>query len=329
MTLTDKKTLTVKICAAGCVLFWVVFCLLVAGCAKFSPVGQATKEYIDSFSSSDSHLKKKVVLVGFENKTFIKNKGLEDNFLNDLSKNIQNECSEILFLNPGETGYPDDLVFLPKQPSGNIDNLYLAKTGRQHGLNAVVTGALTDISDDREKHGMLWFKSTRIYVQVQIATAVYDSETGAKLFDDSFNHRVELDDLEIDFEDEYEFKLSELDSKTLEVILTEAFDEIASEMGEAICEALDDYRWRGFVTSVADNKVTISSGKTVGLKPGDILEVYSTEEIFQGAQNQQFFIPGLKTGEIKTTIVAPDSSVAEIVSGENIKPGSSVRPKKE
>lgn len=303
--------------------------MLIAGCAKFAPVKQATKEYISSFSSSDSHLKKKVGIVRFGNKTHLKDMGLEDIFLNRLSETLHKECDEILFLKPGETGYPNGLIDLPKQPSGEIDNLYLVKTCRQLGLNAVVTGTLINISDDREKHGILWFKGTRIYVRVQIATAGYDSETGAKLFDDSFNHRVELEDLEIDFADEYEFKLSELDSNTLSGVLTEAFDEIASEMGEAICEAMEDHPWRGFVTSVSDNKVTISSGKTAGLKPGDILEVYNNDDIYKSAQNQRFFIPGHKTGEIKLTVVSPDSSVAEVVSGQDIKPGSSVRYKKQ
>ena len=109
--------------------------------------------------------------------------------------------------------------------------------------------------------------------------------------------------------------------------LTEAFDEIASNMGEAICEALDDHPWRGFVTSVSDDKIIISSGKTAGLKPGDILEVYRTDDVYQGARGQRFFIPGIKTGEVKITIVSPDKSIAEVVSGQDIKPGSSVRSK--
>ena len=328
MIFTNNKSLTAKVGAVGSVLCWAVFCLLLAGCAKFSDVRQATKEYVNSFSTPGGHLKKKVAIVRFENKTLIKSDGLEDKFMDYLLKTIQKECSKILLLKPGDTGYPEALIDLPQQPSGDIDNLYLATTGRQLGLNAVVAGALTGISEDQEKHGMLWFKSTRPYVRVQIATAVYDSETGAKLFDDSFNHRVELEESESELWDESEFKLSELDSKILDMALTEAFDEIADDMGEAVCDALHDHPWRGFVTSVSDDKIIISSGKTAGLKPGDILEVYRTDDIYQGAQSQRFFIPGLKTGEVKITIVSPDRSVAEVVTGQDIKPGSSVRSKK-
>ncbi len=328
MIFANNKSLTAKVGAVGFVLFWAVFGLLLAGCAKFSDVREATKEYVNSFSTPGDHLKKKVGIVIFENKTLIQSAGLEDKFMDYLLKTIQKECSEILFLKPGDTGYPEALINLPKQASGDIDNLNLATTCRQLGLNAVVAGALTGVSEDEEKHGMLWFKSVRPYVRVQIATAVYDSETGAKLFDDSFNHRVEVEESESELLDESEFKLSELDSKTLDMALTEAFDEIAADMGEAICEALDDHPWRGFVTSISDDKIIISSGKTAGLKPGDILEVYHTDDVYRGAQGQRFFIPGLKTGEVKITIVSPDKSVAVVVSGQDIKPGSSVRPKK-
>lgn len=329
MTFTDEKPLTVRNWIVGCVLFWTVFCLMIAGCAKFSPIRQATKEYVDSLSSSSgSHLSKKVAMVRFENKTMLKITGSEEKFLNYLSNTMQKECSEVLLLKPGETAYPKELTDLAIQPSGEIDNLYLAETGRQFGLNAIITGAIINISDDREKHGMLWFKNTRIYIRVQIEAAVYDTVTGAKLLDNTFDHRVELDDLDVDFLDEYEFKLSKLDNKTMDKILSESFEEISSEMGEAVCEALEDNPWRGFVISVDNNKIVLSSGKAIGLKAGDTLEVYNASNIYQGAQDQRFFVPGKKTGEIKITSVSADMSIAELVSGKDIKPDSLVIPKK-
>ncbi len=325
MIVKNHKSLTAKGMAIGAVLFGAAFCLMLVGCAKFSEVKEATKEYVDSFSAPGSHLKQKVAIVMFKNKTLLKKTGLEDQFMAYLLKSIQDECSEILLLKPGDTGYPEVLNKLPQKPSGDMDNLYLAATGRKLGLNAVIVGVVTGVSEDQEKHGMLWFKSVRPYVRVQIATAIYDSETGAKLLDESFNHRVEVEEAEIDLFEETEFKLADLDSKTLDTALTEAFDEIAENMGEAICEALEDHPWRGFVASVSDDKIIISSGRTIGLKPGDILDVYRTDEIYQGAQDQQFFIPGPKSGEVKITIVDMDLSVAEVVSGQDIKAGSSVR----
>jgi len=62
----------------------------------------------------------------------------------------------------------------------------------------------------------------------------------------------------------------------------------------------------------------------VGIKSGNIFEVYDSNGVFKGAKGQKFFIPGLKTGEIKITAVYPDSAEAVRFSGQNIQPGSSI-----
>jgi hypothetical protein len=62
-----------------------------------------------------------------------------------------------------------------------------------------VTGALISISGNQKKKGLLWFKDTHEYVQVQVAIAIYDTETGAMILDENFMHEVEVE--EFDFEE--------------------------------------------------------------------------------------------------------------------------------
>ena len=156
-------------------------------------------------------------------------------------------------------------------------------------------------------------------MQVQVAIAVYDTETGAKILDESFIHEVEVE--ELDFEE------SVNNSETNAIIFKEAFEKVASSMSEAVCDAVKSQPWKGFLIAVNDNEIIISSGERVGLKQGDILEVYDISNVFQGAQGQRFFIPGLKTGEAEITAVSADKAEAVVVSGDPIKPGSSVRLK--
>ena len=63
----------------------------------------------------------------------------------------------------------------------------------------------------------------------------------------------------------------------------------------------------------------------MGLKPGDILDVYYSGKTIEGAEGRLFFIPGLKTGEIKITTVHPDRAEAVLFSGNAIQAGSSVK----
>jgi hypothetical protein len=300
-------------------LFWVVFFPLMTGCSVYKTVKEASTDTIRNISGPDDSLTKKVGLALFESKISMARQANEENFVNYLTKGIKEECSDVLLVQPGDAEYPDYLFELPQKASGQIDNFQLAKAGRNLGLNAIVTGALISISSNQKEKGLLWFKDNHEYVQVQVAIAVYDTETGAKILDESFIHEVEVE--ELDFEE------SGKNNEINEMIFKEAFEQIASSMGEAVCDTIKSQPWRGFLTAVNDNEIIISSGERAGLKQGDILEVYDISNIFQGAQGQRFIVPGLKTGEVEITAVSADKAEAVVVSGDPIKPGSSVRLK--
>ncbi len=300
-------------------LFGVIFLTLITGCSTVTTIKKATKGMIHNISAPDDNLTRKIGLTLFENKTLSLDQQFDENFVDYLAANIKAECSGILMVQPADTEHLDYLLEPPKEASGRIDNFQLAKTGRNLGLNAIVTGALISISSNQKKKGLLWFEDTHEYVQVQVAIAVYDTETGAKILDENFMHEAEVG--------EFDFEESGNNSETNAIIFKEAFEQVASGMSEAVCEAVKFQPWRGFLTAVNDNEIIISSGERVGLKQGDILEVYDISNVFQGAQGQRFFVPGLKTGEVEITAVSADKAEAVVVSGDKIKPDSSVRPK--
>ena len=79
-----------------------------------------------------------------------------------------------------------------------------------------------------------------------------------------------------------------------------------------LCEEVTIQPWKSYITSVSGNRVSLSSGSKVGLKPGDVLEIRESEDIIAGANNQRFYIPGDKIGEIELTRVSPDRSDGRI-----------------
>lgn len=300
-------------------LFWVIFLTLITGCSTITTVKKATKGMIHNISAPDDNLTKKIGITFFENNTLSSDQQFDKNFVNYLAANLKEECSGILMVQPADAEHPDYLLEPPKEASGRIDNFQLAKTGRNLGLNAIVTGALISISSNQKKKGLLWFEDTHEYVQVQVAIAVYNTETGAKILDENFIHEVEVE----------EFAFEELgqNSEANATIFKEAFEKVASSISESVCEAVKSQPWRGFLTAVNANEIIISSGERAGLKRGDILEVYDISNVFQGAQGQRFILPGLKTGEVEITAVSADKAEAVVVSGDPIKPDSSVRLK--
>ena len=300
-------------------LFWIIFLTLMTGCSTVTTIKKATKGMIHNISGPDDNLTKKIGITLFENNTLSSAQQFDKSFVNHLAANIKEECSGILIVQPADAEHPDYLLEPPKVASGQIDNFQMAKTARNLGLNAIVTGALISISSNQKEKGLLWFKDIHEYVQVQIAVAVYDTETGAMILSENFIHEVEVEG--------FDFEELGKNSEANEIFLKEAFEKVASSISEAVCDAVKFQPWRGFLTAVNDNEIIISSGNRVGLKQGDILEVYDISNVFQGAQGQRFFVPGLKTGEVEITAVSADKAEAVVVSGDKIKPGSSVRIK--
>ena len=313
------KFFAVKVHPVVGILFLLLCLVSFTGCSTVSTIEKSTKRMVRDFKAPDSDLKKRVGILLFENKTTLINKDVGEKFIRDLSETIASSCPSILLEKPGDPGYPDDLARVPRTKSGWIDNLALANTGRQLGLNAIVTGALITVTPNKRKQGIWWLKDTHYFVQVRIATEVYDTETGAKLLDESFVHEIEVDEMDLES--------IHADNEMNASIVDEAFGAIADKMGEKICNAIILQPWKGFIAAIDSDKFFLNFGENIGLKIGDLFEVFDSSSIFEGLEGHRFFKPGLKTGEIKITAVYPDTAEAILVSGHDIQPGFCVQPK--
>jgi hypothetical protein len=224
-----------------------------------------------------------------------------------------------MLMNPANDGLLNFSKEQPQLESGIIDGYALSILGRQLGLNAIVTGSLEDIRLIDEIQGVLWAKDTQNLLLVFIRVEIFDTRTATKIIDDTFDRRIEIDDLEYRMIQENEqIKLPEL-NETLHRLLT--------DIGDNICDAIRDQPWDGYITQIDDDRYVIPSGTEVGLESGDILEVYDSSRIMEGIGGQRFFIPGLKIGEIEIVSITEGSLEAKLVSGEDIKKGSTVRRK--
>jgi hypothetical protein len=320
-----NKAFDIKIHRLVWMLFLPFCILLVSGCSSYSTMKKTTKRIIRDYKAPDGDLKKKVGIAFFENKTTFVGKGLEENLIRDLLETMKASCQDVLVLGPDDPDYPDYLVKLPRQASGLIDNFNLAKIGRQLGLNAVVSGAIIEITNHKEPRGILWFKDIHNFVQVNVMTEVYDIQTGAKFLDKSYTRKIE--DEEILYEDGSYYDATDQTGEISTHIINDALKSIAEDMGEQICEAVVLEPWKGYITSTLAEKVVISSGENVGIRPGDIFDVYGCNGIVKGEEKHRFLVPGLKTGEIKITAVYPHHAEGILSSGQNIQAGCTIRPK--
>jgi len=299
--------------------------LVSAGCsyrdtvAKTSnTVTKTTQKITRKIRFSDDDLQRMTAVVGFENKSLYQEKEIARVFRDGIPKYLNTECDDVTVANQDANQNMQSFEQLPRLESGQVDNFALAIFGRALGLNAVITGSLDDIGMVDEMRGML-FKDTQHLIQILVSIEVFDTETGTKILDQNFSRKVEIEDLD------YELMRSE--GKLILPDLDDTLKDLIAEMGEAICWAIEDQPWNGFITAVAADKVTLSSGSMVGLEKGDALEVFDTSRILKGRNGQQFFVHGQKVGEIKIIEVEPNMANATVVKNDGIKTGNSVRVK--
>jgi hypothetical protein len=203
--------------------------------------------------------------------------------------------------------------------SGETDNYALAVIGRQLGVNAVISGSLNNIRPMDEEQGILWTKDTHYLIEVLVRAAVYDTQTATKTLDESYTESMEID--------EAQYRVIQEKGAYEEPQINAALRQLVSEMGDQICDVLDEQNWNGFVAAVEDERITISTGGPIGLEAGDVLEVFDSGQVLEGVDGQRFFIPGLKTAEVEIVAVSEKQAEAARFPGQEIKQGYIVRKK--
>jgi hypothetical protein len=282
-------------------------------------VKDTTRTFAREFRLSDEDLLRRVGIIKFENNSLQAESEFQNIFHKGLPEYLNQNCEGILVDDP-ETGSLLRIVTKPpKLKSGHLDTYSLALIGRQLGLSAIVTGSLEDIRFINELQGVLWTKDTHHFVEVVIRVEVNDMRTASKLLDYKFTEEVEIEDLD--------YEMIKQNDRIRLPMLNETLSKLLAEIGSEICHTVKDQPWTGFISEVAENQFTISSGSEVGLKVGDVLEVYDSSRIIEGVGGQRFITPGLQIGEIEIVAITPTRSEARLVTGKDIIKGSTVRRK--
>ena len=301
-------------------LIFLVCFILLGGCSvsktiekTTDTITKTTRKIAREVTFAGDGLKKVVAVVRFENKSLQARDDFQTAFHKDVINYLSSECDELIVSDSG------DLTQLPKMASGQTDNYALAVIGRQLGMNAIIAGSLNNIKPMDEERGILWAKETHYLLEVLIRVFVYDMQTATKTLDESFTQKVEID--------ETQHQLIQEEGAYNVPQINEALQELVSEMGDRICEVIDEQNWNGYVTAVEEDKIIISTGGPVGLKPGHVLEVFDSGRVLEGVDGQRFFCPGQKTAELEIVAVSEKQAEAVKHSGRGLKVGSIVRKK--
>ncbi len=279
--------------------------------------GEIGEPVLVSEAVATEDLKNKIGVVFVEQKERIGGNDY-NTVLNDyLIKSANGKFDDIMFLKLRKDKYPEfNDVFFNNRLS-LFNNTDILKQSRKLGLNAIAIATIADIFTDKERKGILWFRNDYNMLTIRIVVDVYDTETGSKIFYESFTRTIDID----------EAALEKLNSEKIidNDLLTKQLRSMAKEAVSKLGDVLTDQPWTGFVKATGKGKVIISSGKATGLKPGNLLEVYDTK-IIKGYQGIDYSLPDNKIGIIQVTEVSPETSQAVLVAGTKIEDGCLLKP---
>lgn len=286
-----------------------VIFFFIIGCAVFSEIKR-------DLASQDHMLKKKIAVLPFKNLTEYK-----DNELGALAKSIfrdtlRKNCSTVIVENDQRSRHLEEM---PKLDSEDRARIQQNRVARALGLNAVLTGTLLDITITQEEKGVWMFKKTFPAALLEFEVHFYDIETDAALLNKLVKVTINISDQDRPNPKDNRGYDPDLAKKLLQ--------EAAFQLSEELDVIMEKEPWKGYVITFEDSKVEISAGTDVGLRPGDVLNVFGCEQPIEGTAGNYYLMSGPKIGEVKIGKVFQHTAVAEVISGADFDKSNCVKLK--
>jgi hypothetical protein len=290
---------------------------LFTGCGMFSTVQKKTKDLVGDIGGSKDGYVKTIALESLKMNPKWASLSEQGLFTAPLSEMMARECNDIDLVISGQQEFPKQLSAALKKSDGKADSFSLAITGQVFGINSIIVPRLMDITTNEKVKGVFWFRDTHRKAQIHTDVVAFHTGTGAKLFDETIFYEIEIDE---------PAAIQIQQGRWPDTIsFPEVMAGAAAMTAEMICETLSEIPWEGYVSAVSGNQVVLPFGEVHNLKVGDVLDVIGIKNILEGAEQQRYFVPGLKTGQIKIISVSSNEADGELLEGGSVEPNSIVR----
>lgn len=279
--------------------------LLAAGCGITAKVTDYVGDY---FQATDTNLRKRMVISPFGT-------GLPD--IKDRAAAIgqtvstrlsgQGAISLVAFERLAESVKLVDPAV--KNPEDRI-----VAGGRTLGLNAILSGAISDLSVRRHLTGIYGFRDNIPFLTLEVDLKLIDVGTGTVLGETAAHVEEKLTEVEAD-------GINQGQPLPMEKV-NKLQAEIIGKIVDWVSDAIASQPWYGYVLEVREDRVLTTAGKDTGLAAGSLLTAYARGEEIVCATGQTVCLPGPPVGKVGIVELLETTAWAKPVtpSGENAKP---------
>lgn len=194
--------------------------------------------------------------------------------------------------------------------------------GRALGLNAIVLGSVSEITQVQKRTGWLrWFKflsKKKDIVQAVLVAKVVDVASGIILTADTGRGEAQTG------QTEKELWMGNPSSGLDKSLLSSSLNKAIASLAGDVRNGLGRSPWKSFIIRVSGETAWLNGGLDVGIKPGDRFVVFSAGEKVTNAAGQVYIIPGPVKAQLEAAHVMDETTEARIVSGR-IHPGEAAQ----
>jgi hypothetical protein len=287
--------------------------LLAVGCST-------TRKVYRSFTSDNSELKKKVMLLPILDQAGLGEAKIET-ITSVLVSALIEEGNALITRTPNH-GVATERARSPKY--GIVIEPTQARKAAEMGMNVLLSAVISPIDFTSRKAGIWPFRKVKHEGEVSMVVNAFDLATGTLFLSHLESRKIGA---EVDILEEGEESLTskpEVDEKALEKAFVEIVDAEALEVSEALRQQI----WSGKILATEGERIILSAGKDVGVKTGQIFEVYGQGEPLRASDGSLISPLGSKVGEIKVVEVLESKAEANPVASEAFAPGQVIRLKR-
>ncbi|MBI5418700.1 MAG: hypothetical protein HZA60_01300 [Deltaproteobacteria bacterium] len=294
---------------------------LIAGCAAPQPItGPADRPSAPAATYSRAEAapapivtkgpKKRVAVVKFQDRSAY-GRGRLGGAIREILETELSKSGEFIMVTRGDMDLILDEQDLAK--SGTIKTGTGPKSGQVLGLNAIVTGAVTQFGVKQKSATYLVGASKTQTAEATVDIKVIDATTGQIIYADSgtgVHEESSTQVLGIGGAKGYD---ETLEGKAFRAAVGKFIDNLIRKMASI--------EWSGKVAAVEGDEVTVNAGRKTGLSPGDRLRVYGEgrEVIDPDTKVSLGRKPGKEKGEVVVKeFFGEDAAVCRLVSGEGV-----------
>ena len=272
----------------------------------------STVRHVKQIVTSEKGPKKKIGLLGISDATQFEMEGyahaMEKLLLEQMKKS-----GDLVVLAPGDLALLEDDSLIS---NGQIQFETLIPRAKQHGLNAVIQGSISELEIIHKLYGVYGFRREKPTLRLIVRLKLIDVETRTVLYEGYRQAKMKVDLPEDTTIQEYLEKNEKIPASFTESIL--------KKMGSDIVSAMSNRPWRGYITEISSDRIKISAGSEVGLKSGEQLTVWGEGYETVNYAGRKFSLPSKKIGEVRCEKVEKSFAIAVIIDGEDIKVGDSL-----